>query len=30
LYTLYGNGKIIPVETIPGMGTEGDTEEWWR
>jgi hypothetical protein len=24
------NGKMIPVETIPGMGGEGDKGEWWR
>jgi hypothetical protein len=29
VYT-YVNGKMIPVETIPGMEGEGDKEEWWR
>jgi hypothetical protein len=23
------NGKMLPVETIPGIG-EGDKGEWWR
>jgi hypothetical protein len=26
---MYLNGKIIPVETTPGMGG-GDKGEWWR
>jgi hypothetical protein len=25
---VYVNGKMRPVETIPGMG-EGDKGEWW-
>jgi hypothetical protein len=25
---MYGNRKVIPVETIPGMG--GDKGEWWK
>jgi hypothetical protein len=25
---MYVNGKMRPVETIPGM--EGDKGEWWR
>jgi hypothetical protein len=24
----YVNDKMIPVETIPGVG--GDKEEWWK
>jgi hypothetical protein len=24
------NGKMKPVETIPGMGEEGDKGECWR
>jgi hypothetical protein len=30
VYILYINGKMRPVETIPGMGGRGDKEEWWR
>jgi hypothetical protein len=30
VYTLYVNGKMIPVETIPGIGGEGNKEEWFR
>jgi hypothetical protein len=26
---MYENGKMRPVETIPGMGEEGK-REWWR
>jgi hypothetical protein len=26
---MYGNGKMRPVETVPGMG-RGDKGEWWR
>jgi hypothetical protein len=26
---MYENGKMRPVETIPGMG-EGHKGEWWR
>jgi hypothetical protein len=26
---MYVNGKMISVETMPGMG-EGDKGEWWR
>jgi hypothetical protein len=25
---MYENGKMSPVETIPGIG--GDKGEWWR
>jgi hypothetical protein len=25
----YENGKMRPVETVPGMG-RGDKGEWWR
>jgi hypothetical protein len=24
------NAKMIPIETIPGMGEGGDKGEWWR
>jgi hypothetical protein len=24
------NGKMIPVETVPGMGGWDDKGEWWR
>jgi hypothetical protein len=24
------NGKVIPVEAIPGMGGNGDKGDWWR
>jgi hypothetical protein len=27
---MYENGKKIPVETIPGIGGEGNKEEQWR
>jgi hypothetical protein len=27
---MHANGKMIPVETIPGMEAEGDKGEWWR
>jgi hypothetical protein len=27
---MYVNGKMMPVETIPGMGGEEDKGEWWR
>jgi hypothetical protein len=27
---MYENGKMIPVETIPGMGGEGNEGKWWR
>jgi hypothetical protein len=27
---MYVNGKMRPVETIPGMGKEEDIGEWWR
>jgi hypothetical protein len=27
---MYINGKMRPVETIPGMGRKGGKEEWWR
>jgi hypothetical protein len=30
LKTKYVNGKMIPVETVLGMGKEGDKGEWWR
>jgi hypothetical protein len=26
---MYINGKMRPVEIIPGMGRKGDKEEWW-
>jgi hypothetical protein len=25
---MYVNGKMRPVETVPGMGAEGDKGEW--
>jgi hypothetical protein len=28
--TIYVNGKMIPVKTIPGIGVGEDKEEWWR
>jgi hypothetical protein len=27
---MYENGKMRPVETIPGMGGGRDKGEWWR
>jgi hypothetical protein len=27
---MFVNGKIIPFETIPGMGGRRDKGEWWR
>jgi hypothetical protein len=27
---MYVNGKMIPVETIPGMGGGGSEGDWWR
>jgi hypothetical protein len=27
---MYENGKMIPVETIPGNGGRGDKGEWWK
>jgi hypothetical protein len=27
---MYVNGKIIPVETFPGMGNGRNTGKWWR
>jgi hypothetical protein len=27
---MYVNAKIIPVETIPGMGVEGYNGDQWR
>jgi hypothetical protein len=28
---MYVNGKMRPVESIPGMGgKEGDEGEWWK
>jgi hypothetical protein len=30
LHTCIVNGKMIPDETVPGMGGEGDKGEWWR
>jgi hypothetical protein len=27
---MYANGKMIPVETIPGMMGQGDKGEWRR
>jgi hypothetical protein len=27
---MYINGKMIPLETLPGMRRCRDTEEWWR
>jgi hypothetical protein len=27
---MYVNGKMIPIETIPGMGRGRDKREWWR
>jgi hypothetical protein len=27
---MYVNGKMRPVETISGMGEEGDKGEWWK
>jgi hypothetical protein len=27
---MYLNGKVRPVETIPGMGERGDKGECWR
>jgi hypothetical protein len=26
----FASGKMRPVDTIPGMGGEGDKGEWWR
>jgi hypothetical protein len=26
---MYADGKMISVETIPGMGRERDEGEWW-
>jgi hypothetical protein len=27
---MYVNGKIRPIETVPGMGGGRDKGEWWR
>jgi hypothetical protein len=27
---MYVNGKMRPVETIPGMGEQGDKGKCWR
>jgi hypothetical protein len=27
---MYGNGKMIPVETVPRTGAGWDKGEWWR
>jgi hypothetical protein len=27
---MYANGKMIPVEIVPGMGERRDKGEWWR
>jgi hypothetical protein len=27
---MYVNGKVISVETIPGMRGKRDEGEWWR
>jgi hypothetical protein len=27
---MYINAKRIPVETVPGIGGNGDKGEWWR
>jgi hypothetical protein len=27
---MYVNGKMIPIETIPGMVGGRDKREWWR
>jgi hypothetical protein len=27
---MYVNAKMVPIETIPGMGGEGNKGEWWR
>jgi hypothetical protein len=26
---MYVNGKMISVETIPGMGGKGNKRDWW-
>jgi hypothetical protein len=27
---MYVNEKMIPADTVPGMGGGGDKGEWWR
>jgi hypothetical protein len=30
LHIMYENGKMRPIETIPGIGGGKDKGEWWR